>query len=122
MSRTLSSPPTNVNAAAAITANASAIPLSPSGMPIAAIAAAAAANASTIAVSPGGRPFTTMGLNIGGTKLLVTFAPPGVSGRQQNLGFSASSQSTTQSNSGFSANSVRGFDATHLDGTSTTTN
>ncbi len=120
MSQTPSPPPTNIDAAAAIAANASAIPWSPGGMPIAAIAAAAT-NASTIAASPGGMPFTVMGLNIGGAKLLVTFAPPGVSGRQQNSGFSASLQPTTQSNSGFSANLVGGFGATHPGGTSTTT-
>jgi hypothetical protein len=62
-----------------------------------------------------------MGLNISGAKPLVTFAPPRVSGGQQNLGFSASSQPTTQSNLGSSANSVGGFSATHLGGTSTTT-
>jgi hypothetical protein len=54
-------------------------------------------------------------------KPLVTFAPPGVSGRQQNLGFSASLQPTTQSNSGSSANLVGGFGATHPGSTSTTT-
>jgi hypothetical protein len=49
------------------------------------------------------------------------FAPPGVGGRQQNLGFSASLQPTTQSNLGFSASLVGGFGATHSGGTSTTT-
>ncbi len=67
-------------------------------MPIAAIAAAAAANASTIAASSGGMPFTAMGLKIDRAKQLVMFAPPGVSGGQQNLGFSASLQPTIQSN------------------------
>jgi hypothetical protein len=62
-----------------------------------------------------------MGLNIGGAKPLVTFAPPGVSSGQQNLGFSASLQPTTQSNLGSSANLVGGFGATHPGGTSTTT-
>jgi hypothetical protein len=121
MSQTPSPPPTNFNTADAIAANANAIPLSPGGTPIPAIAAAAVANASTITASPGGTPFTAMGLNIGGAKPLVTFAPPGVSGGQQNLGFSASLQPTTQSNLGSSANLVGGFGATHPGGTSTTT-
>jgi hypothetical protein len=43
-------------------------------------------NQSMIATSPGGTPFTATGLNIGGAIPLVTFAPPGASGRQQNLG------------------------------------
>jgi hypothetical protein len=116
------SPPPTIAANGAVTANASAIPSSPGGTPIAVIAAAAAAaNASTITASPGGTPFTVMGLNIGRSKLLVTFAPPGVSGKQQNLGFSACLQSTTQSNSGVSASVVGGFGATHPGGTSTTT-
>jgi hypothetical protein len=121
MLQTTSPPPTNVDAAAVIAANASAIPSSPGGTPIAAIAAAIIANASTIAASPGGMPFTAMGLNIGGAKPLVLFAPPGVSGGQHNLDFSASSQPTSQSNSGSSANLVGGFGATHPGGTSTTT-
>jgi hypothetical protein len=121
MSRTPSPPPTNVDAAAPITVNASAIPLSPGVMPIAAIAAAAAMNASTIAASPGGMPFTAVGFNIGRAKPLVMFAPPGLSSGQQNLGFSASSQPTTQSNLGSSANLVGGCGATHPGGTSTTT-
>jgi hypothetical protein len=87
-------------------------------MPIAAIAAAAAA---AIAASPDSMPFTAVGLNIGGEKQLVTFAPPGVSGRQHNLGFGASLQLTTQSNSGSSANLVGGLGATHPGGTGTTT-
>jgi hypothetical protein len=120
MLQTPSPPPTNVDAAAAIAVNASVIPSSPGGMPITAIATAAVANASTIATSPGGTPFTAMGLNIGGSKLLVMFAPSRVSGRQQNLGFSASLQPTTQSNSGSSANSVGGFGATYPGSTSTT--
>ncbi len=119
---TPSPPPTNVDVAAAIAANASAIPLSPGGTPITTIAGAGATNASTIAMSPGGMPFTAMGLNISGAKLLVTFAPPRVSGGQQNLGFSASLQPTTQLNSGSSANLVGGFGATHPGGTSTTPN
>jgi hypothetical protein len=110
----------NVDATTAIAANASAIPFSPGSMPIATITATAVANASAIAVSPGGTPFTAMGLNIGRAKPLVTFAPPGVSGGQQNLGFSASLQPTTQSNSGSSANLVGGFGATHPGSTSTT--
>ncbi len=98
MRQTLSPPPTSVDAAATVAANASAIPSSPGRMPIAAIAAATAANVSTIAASPGGMPFTTMGLHIGWAKPLVTFAPPGVSGGHQNLGFSASLQPTTSLN------------------------
>jgi hypothetical protein len=121
MSQTSSPPPTTIDAAAAIAANTSAIHLCPSGMPITAIATATIANASTIAASLGGTPFTAMGLNIGRAKPLVTFAPPGVSSRQQNLGFSASLQPTTQSNSGSSANLVGGFGATHPGGTRTTT-
>jgi hypothetical protein len=120
MLRTLSSPPTI--AAAAVAVIASGIPLPPGRMPIAAITAtAAAANTSTIAVSLSGTPFTAMGLNINGEKPIVMLAPPGVSGGQQNLGFSASSQPTIQSNSGSSASLVGGFGATHLGGTSTTT-
>ncbi len=42
-------------------------------------------------------------------------------GGQQNLGFSASLQPTTQSNSGFSASLVGKFGATHPGSTSTTT-
>ncbi len=61
MSRTLSPLPTNIDAAAAVAANVSAIPSSPGGTPIAAIAAAATANASTIAASPGGTPFSCHG-------------------------------------------------------------
>jgi hypothetical protein len=122
MLQTPSPLPTNVDATATIAANASAIPLSPGGMPITAIAAiAATANASTIAASPGGMPFTAMSLNISGAKPLVTFAPPRVSGGQQNLGFSASLQPTTQSNLGSSANLVVKFGATHPGSTSTTT-
>jgi hypothetical protein len=90
-------------------------------MTIAAITAAATTNASTIIVSPGSTPIAAMGLNIGGMKPLVTFTPPGVGGRQQNLGFSASLQPTAQSNSGFSASLVCGFGATQPGGTSTTT-
>jgi hypothetical protein len=62
-----------------------------------------------------------MGLNIGRAELLVTFAPHKVSGEQQNLGFSASLQPTTQLNLGSSANLVGGFGATCPGGTSTTT-
>ncbi len=90
MLQTLSSPPTIADATT-VAANVIAIPLSPGGIPITAIAAAAiAANASTIAAFPGGTPFTAMGLNISGAKPLVTFAPPRLSSGQQNLGFSAS--------------------------------
>jgi hypothetical protein len=78
-------------------------------------------NQSMIAASPGGTPFTATGLNIGGAIPLVAFAPPGASGRQQNLGLSASSQLTTQSNPGFSASSVGGSGAAQAGGTSTTT-
>jgi hypothetical protein len=66
-------------------------------------------------------PFTATGLNIDGAIPLVTFAPPGVSGRQQNLGLSASLQLTTQSNPGFSASLVGGSGAAQAGGTSTTT-
>jgi hypothetical protein len=121
MLRTPFPPPTNVDATTTIAVNASATPLASGSMPIAAIAAAATTNASTIAASPGGTPFTAMGLNIRRGKLLVTIAPPGVSGKQQNLGFSASLQPTTESNSGSSANLVGRFGATHPGGTSTIT-
>jgi hypothetical protein len=90
-------------------------------MPIAAIATAAAANARNIALSPGDMPFTAMGLNIRGAIPLVTFAPPGMSGRQQNLGLSASSQPFTQLNLGFGASLVGGSGAAQTGGTSTTT-
>ncbi len=70
MSQTPSPLPTNIDAAVTVAANASAIPLSLGGMPIATIAAAATANMSTIPVSPGGKPFTSMGLNICGAKHL----------------------------------------------------
>ncbi len=63
-----------IAAAAAVAMNASVMSLSPGRTTIAAIVAATAANASTITTSIGGRPFTAMGLNIGGAKLLVTFA------------------------------------------------
>jgi hypothetical protein len=120
MSRTPSPPP--AVAATAVAANASTFSVSPGGMPIATIAATtAAANASTIATSPSSTPFTAMGLNISRAKPVVMFAPPGVSGRQQNLGFSAILQPTAQSNLGSSASLVGGFGATHPGGTSTTT-
>jgi hypothetical protein len=73
-----------------------------------------------IAASPGGTPFTATGLHIDGVIPLVTFAPPGASGRQQNLGLSASLQLTTQS-TGFSASLVGGSGAAQAGGTSTTT-
>ncbi len=115
------SPPPIIAAATAAAANASAIPLSTGGTTIITITATNTKNASTITASPRGMPFTAMGLNIGGAKPLVTFAPPRVGGGQQNLGFSASLQPTTQLNSGFSASLVGGFGATHPGGTSTTT-
>jgi hypothetical protein len=101
--------------------NVSAIPLSPSGTPIAAITTAITENASTIAASPSGTPFTAMGLNICGAIPFITFAPPGASGRQQNLGSSASLQPTTQLNPGFSASLVGRSGASQAGGTSTTT-
>jgi hypothetical protein len=199
MSRTPSPLPTNIDAATAVAANASAIPLSPGRTPISTITAAATANAITIAASPGGTPFTAMGLKIGGAKSLkligttipnvvagnrggngtaqkaananikkglghfqpaqpprrgtkgcernqstiasspggvpftamdlniggaiplIVFAPPGASGRQQNLSLIASLQLTTQSNPGFSASLVGGSGAAQAGGTSTTT-
>ncbi len=121
MSQTPSPPPT-IAAATAVATNASAIPLSPGGTPITTIAAAAiTVNMSTIAASPGGTIFTAMSLNIGGAKLLVMFAPPGVSSGQQNMGFSASLQPTTQLKSGPSASLVGVLGATHPGSTSTTT-
>ncbi len=88
-------PPSKIAAATAVATNMSAIPLSPGGMPISAIAAAAAANTSTIIVSPSGMPIAAIDINISRVNPLVTFAPPRVGDRQQNLGFSASSQPTT---------------------------
>ncbi len=120
---TFTPPPLNVDADAAATVamNASAITLSPSEMPVAAIAAAAAANASAITTFPGSTPTAAIGLNASRTNPNLTFAPLGVGDGQQNSGISAGLQPTTQSNMGFSASSAGGFGATHSSSTSTAT-
>ncbi len=105
MSQTPTPPPPNIDVtiATAVTMNASAITLSPGRMPVAAIAtaAAAAANASAITMFPGSMLVAAIGLNVGGMKPNITFAPLGVGSGQQNLDNSACLQSTTQSYLGF---------------------
>jgi hypothetical protein len=95
--------------------------MSPGGTPIVTFTTATAMKVSTITASLGSMPIAAIGPNIIQMNPLVTFAPPGVGSRQQNLGFSASLQPTTQWNSSFSASLVGGCGATHLGGTSTTT-
>jgi hypothetical protein len=127
MVQTPTPPPLNADVAvvATVTLNASAITLSPGGMPVTGIAAiattAATVNLSAITTSPSSTTVAAICLNICGMNPNITFAHLVVGNGQQNSGNSAGLQPTTQSNSGFSAGSAGGFGATHLGSTSTTT-